>query len=214
MKTVFKLVAALLLLSLIDEISGHGYLWDPVNRASRWRTDRSAPINYNDNGMWCGGYGVQWGSNGGKCGLCGDNYADPTPRANEIGGTFGQGTITKSYKAGTVINVIVRLTANHKGYYYFRICNLDVERESEACFERYKVLTASGASTYPLDSTAAKDYIVALQLPPNLSCNHCVLQWTYVAGNNWGYCDDGTGGRLGCGPQEHFRTCSDIQITK
>ena len=37
------------------------------------------------------------------------------------------------------------------------------------------------------------------------------LQWTYVAGNNWGNCPDGSSG-LGCGPQEHFRSCADIQI--
>lgn len=38
------------------------------------------------------------------------------------------------------------------------------------------------------------------------------MQWTYIAGNNWGYCNGGEGA-LGCGNQEHFRACSDIQIT-
>lgn len=33
-----------------------------------------------------------------------------------------------------------------------------------------------------------------------------------IEGNTWGQCEDGTSG-LGCGPQEHFRTCSDISIT-
>ena len=42
------------------------------------------------------------------------------------------------------------------------------------------------------------------RLPLDLVCEQCILQWTYVAGNNWGDCDDGTSG-LGCGPQEHFR---------
>ncbi len=37
------------------------------------------------------------------------------------------------------------------------------------------------------------------------------FQWTYVGGNNWGTCDDGEN-RPGCGPQEHFRACADIQI--
>lgn len=40
----------------------------------------------------------------------------------------------------------------------------------------------------------------------------CIIQWTYVAGNNWGICEDGTSGN-GCGPQETFRGCSDIAIT-
>ena len=38
------------------------------------------------------------------------------------------------------------------------------------------------------------------------------LKWTYVCGNNWGECGDGTQG-VGCGPQEWFRACSDIRIS-
>jgi hypothetical protein len=38
-----------------------------------------------------------------------------------------------------------------------------------------------------------------------------VLQWKYIAGNNWGQCADGTGA-VGCGPQEEFRACSDISV--
>jgi len=44
-----------------------------------------------------------------------------------------------------------------------------------------------------------------------VSCEQCILQWTYTAGNNWGVCANGTGD-LGCGPQETFRACSDIRI--
>lgn len=40
-----------------------------------------------------------------------------------------------------------------------------------------------------------------------------MLQWRYVAGNNWGRCADGTEA-IGCGPQEEFRACSDIAIGK
>ena len=47
---------------------------------------------------------------------------------------------------------------------------------------------------------------------PNLECSQCILQWTYTAGNNWGVCLDGSG-TLGCGPQETFRSCSDITIS-
>jgi hypothetical protein len=46
-----------------------------------------------------------------------------------------------------------------------------------------------------------------------LECQHCVLQWKYVAGNNWGICSDGSGA-VGCGEQEEFRACSDIAIGK
>lgn len=205
------LLVALALANLFADTSGHGMLMDPVNRASRWRFDTSSPRDYNDMEGFCGGFAVQWNQNGGKCGLCGDNYANPTPRAHELGGTFGQGVIVKSYARGSKILVSAKLTANHRGYFYFRLCNLDVGRESEACFELNKIKFTDGSDTYLLPSTAPGDYSVSIQLPSNLVCNHCVLQWTYVAGNNWGYCSDGSG-KLGCGPQEHFRTCSDIRI--
>lgn len=38
-----------------------------------------------------------------------------------------------------------------------------------------------------------------------------MLQWRYIAGNNWGMCSDGTGA-VGCGAQEEFRACADINI--
>jgi Lytic polysaccharide mono-oxygenase, cellulose-degrading len=212
MSTKLKILCAVLLVNLVDEISGHGMLMDPVNRASRWRKDGSNPRDYDDMQGFCGGFTVQWSQNGGKCGLCGDNFSDAMPRTHELGGKFGVGVITKTYTQGATIPVTVKITANQKGYFYFKICNLDVEAESEACFERYKVPTTVGIN-WPLTSAAAQDYLVYLQLPSNLNCNRCVLQWTYVTGNNWGFCGDGTG-RLGCGPQEHFRTCSDIRINK
>ena len=208
----FKFLLAFLLLNLLDEISGHGMLMDPVNRASRWRFDSTAFADYNDMEGFCGGFLVQWQQNQGKCGLCGDNYRDSTPRKHELGGHYGQGVIVKSYKRGSVIEVTAKITANHYGYFYFKICNLDAESETEACFERNKIPISTGALSYPLPSSSTGDFKVSLRLPSNLICNRCVLQWTYVAGNNWGVCPDGSG-RLGCGTQEHFRTCSDIRIT-
>jgi hypothetical protein len=181
MNSKVKILGALLVAILVDEIAGHGMLMDPVNRASRWKVDGSNPRDYNDMEGFCGGFNVQWSQNGGKCGLCGDNYSDARPRRHELGGMFGAGVIMKTYKQGATIPVTVKLTANHKGYFYFKICNLDNEVESDACFERYSVATSAGP-TWPLTSNEAKDYIVTLQLPSNLYCNHCVLQWTYVCG--------------------------------
>ena len=31
-------------------------------------------------------------------------------------------------------------------------------------------------------------------------------------GNNWGKCADGVTGAVGCGPQETFRGCADVEI--
>lgn len=45
-KLAFFVLAALV--SVVHETSGHGYMLDPVNRASRWRVDGSTPRDYND----------------------------------------------------------------------------------------------------------------------------------------------------------------------
>lgn len=210
---MIKIAFVLVIVAFADRISGHGMLIDPANRASRWRILGSGPVDYNDMEGFCGGFQVQWGTHNGKCGFCGDNFGDSTPRAHELGGLYGLGPIVKSYKRGATIPITARITANHRGHFYFKICNLDADKsESEACFERYSVLIANGSPTYLLQSTEAKDYTLSIKLPSDLVCNHCVLQWTYVAGNNWGFCADGKTGALGCGPQEHFRNCADISI--
>jgi hypothetical protein len=210
-KNLNFLIAVSLLAVFFDGVIGHGMVLDPVNRASRWKVSpwtNSAPRDYNDMEGFCGGYFVQWGQNGGLCGVCGDDYSLKTPRPHELGGTYGQGVIVKSYKQGQTIEALVRLTASHMGYFSFKICNLDAENETDGCF-KYVIYTASGSDKTTVTGTG--DYKVLLRLPSGLKCNKCVLQWTYTAGNNWGWCGDGTG-KLGCGPQETFRTCSDIQI--
>merc|ERR1719206_1142557 len=48
-------------------------------------------------------------------------------------------------------------------------------------------------------------------LPYGLTCSQCVMQWTYYTGNTWGQCANGTEG-MGCGYQETFLNCADVQI--
>lgn len=202
--------------SILSLTNGHGMSWNPIARGSRWRFNTSAPVNNDDAGLWCGGFGTQFWQNGGKCGLCGDNFADKVPRRHELGGLYGEGVIVGSYSSGQPTKVDIKITVNHRGHFYFDICNLDelfnlgAKYEQEECFKRIK--TVRGEDTWVLPSTEAKIYTVDLAFP-NIVCKHCVFRWTYVAGNNWGQCSDGTGA-MGCGAQEHFRTCSDISILR
>lgn len=206
------LVSIILILDLINETRGHGMVVVPPGRGSRWRTDRTAPINYDDNGSNCGGFANQWYTYNGLCGICGDAYQDKTPRAHELGGKYGGlGVIVANYTKGSAIKVTVKITANHLGKFKFDICNVDKANESEECFEKYQLLTTDGKTEYEIGSTVG-DILVYLRLPSTLTCKHCVLRWTYISGNNWGFCS-GTFGKLGCGPQETFRTCSDIRIS-
>ncbi|XP_055908634.1 uncharacterized protein LOC129943316 [Eupeodes corollae] len=200
-------------LVLINEIHGHGMMLDPVSRSSRWRYDKTAPINYDDNGLFCGGFNAQWFRNNGKCGLCGDGFDDPRPRANEIGGKYGQGVITKVYSPSQNAKLGIKITTNHLGFFYFHICNLDkFKQESEDCFSANKIKFDDGSLKMYIGTKSGMIY-PTIVLPKGLTCKHCVLRWNYQAGNNWGPCGNGTSA-LGCGPQENFKGCSDISITK
>lgn len=125
---------------------------------------------------------THWNTNGGRCGFCGDDYRQQTPRAHEHGGTFGQGVIVNSYSSGGILPVEIRITANHAGHFEFSLCNMDYGGESEDCFNQNRLRLANGADKYPVQSGVLGLYNVELQLPAGLSCRHCVLRWIYVAG--------------------------------
>ncbi|XP_034488223.1 uncharacterized protein LOC117792272 [Drosophila innubila] len=207
------LLSVVLLLAIgLHQIDAHGMMLSPPSRSSRWRFDSSAPANYGDNELFCGGLSTMT-NNGGKCGLCGDNYATAPPRPNELGGQYGgSGVITRSYAAGNSIKVGIRLSANHLGHFEFHLCNLDAfGRESEECFNQNRLRFPDGSDRLNIGSQRG-DFDVTILLPQGLTCNRCVLRWTYIGGNNWGYCSNGSGA-LGCGPQETFKNCADVRVS-
>lgn len=134
------------------------------------------------------------------------------PRDNELGGKYGSsGVIVKTYENAYTIDVGVQITANHLGYISFELCNLDeFSNESEECFIKYPLKFADGSDKYYI-GTYVGWIDSTIVLPSGLACEHCILRWTYTAGNNWGICEDGTGA-MGCGSQETFKSCADIRI--
>lgn len=64
---------------------------------------------------------VQWKKNGGKCGVCGDAY-NARVKLYEVGGPYATGFITETYQQGQQIDVMVELTAPHRGKFFFKIC--------------------------------------------------------------------------------------------
>ncbi|KOC61996.1 hypothetical protein WH47_05885 [Habropoda laboriosa] len=208
----FLLITCLLGIAL-REIHGHGMMMDPVSRSSAWRKGYPVEPNYTDNQLFCGGYNVQYNQNHGKCGECGDDYAMPRPRPNENGGIYGLGISVRNYTVGQIVNVKVKLTANHLGTFRFHLLELhNIHHvETEEGFDEYPLKLADGGYEVQVPSTKM-DFDIPVRLPAELVCEHCVLRWTYRAGNNWGDCDDGTS-RLGCGPQETFRNCADVSIS-
>ena len=82
---------------------------------------------------------VQYNLNHGRCGICGDAFSDPSPRPNEAGGKYGRGIIARTYSQGDVITVTVRITANHLGYFTFKLCpNDNVKKEvTQECLDKH-----------------------------------------------------------------------------
>jgi len=197
----------------IAGVNGHGRFMKPVSRSSVWRVPefqgQNPPPNYDDNQLYCGGI-HQADDPGSNCGVCGDPKSQASPRDNERGGKYAKGIITGRYNAGQVIDVEVDLTTSHLGNMEWRLC-ADANDESQECFNRHVLQLADGSGTkYPAGPTGM--YRTRVKLPDGVRCNHCVIQWNYRAGNNWGDCGDGTT-KPGCGPQETFRGCSDVTIS-
>jgi hypothetical protein len=102
-----------------------------------WRYGFDNPPNYSDSGMFCGGFQHQVSLDG-KCGICGDAW-DIIPRPHEApGGKYANGIITGNYVSGQIIEVSVLITANHKGYFVFKLCeNNDISQDKDqSCFDK------------------------------------------------------------------------------
>jgi hypothetical protein len=78
---------------------------------------------------------------------------------------------------------VAHITANHKGHFEFRLCPLEnkMELETEECFAKYPLKVEGGGTSYYLPQSTIGDFAVDVTLP-DIKCEQCVLQWTYVTG--------------------------------
>ncbi|KAK3094589.1 hypothetical protein FSP39_003699 [Pinctada imbricata] len=193
-------------------VASHGRLIEPPGRSTMWRYGFDTPVNYNDNQLFCGGKSHQYNVNGGKCGVCGDPYDGA--RENEAGGKYATGTISRCYNnTPSPLVVRVHITANHLGYFEFRLCphdNTSTPVEQECLDQHLLKLYGSEDTRYHIGSDV-RVYEVQLYIPENITCRQCVLQWKYNTGNSWG-CDGNGECGMGLGQQEQFYGCADISI--
>jgi len=142
----------------------------------------------------------------GNHGICGDPYADATPRKHEAGGKYWTGEIAGTYEQGGLINITTVVTTYHKGRFGYRICKIDgnsvaseTAQLTEECFNNNVLVQADvpgaqapGDRWQHLGATHAEGYQgtfeAVYQLPKNLVCDgvhsRCVLQWYYLTGNS------------------------------
>ncbi|GFO22686.1 cell wall integrity and stress response component 4-like [Plakobranchus ocellatus] len=191
----------------------HGRLWDPPSRSTMFRRGFNVPANYDDNQLFCGGLQHQI-SQGYRCGVCGDPWDGV--RENEAGGRYATGQISRAYYQGGVINITVHLTANHKGFFEFKICpvNDPAVRATKECLNSHNLTMEDGSGTRFGITTEMGNGMITTSwvLPSDVTCSQCVLQWRYHAGNSYGRNRDDGRECVGCGYQEEFYGCADIQI--
>jgi hypothetical protein len=166
-------------------VFGHGMMIDPVNRASRWREGFAGPKEYTDNQLNCGGRNTQWAEHNGKCGVCGDEYGIANPRFQYPGAFATNPPIVKTYQQGQQIDVKVRITANHLGYFTFRLAPLVKQPITQNELDKTILKMPNEETNWQLPADETGVFTIRLQLPQGVACNHCVLQWWYTTGNNW-----------------------------
>jgi hypothetical protein len=100
----------------------------------------------------------------------------------------------REYGRGDNISIQVNITAYHKGYFEIELC--PTYPESEDCFV--------GIHHFSIENTSLEGgnptYYFDAQLPPNVTCERCVLRWFWVTNNSPGL------------PPEFFINCADISI--
>ncbi|XP_068681917.1 uncharacterized protein [Montipora foliosa] len=209
-KAHFKI---LFLLSLVSSVVGHGRLIDPPSRNSAWRFGFPNPPHYTDNELNCGGFNVQWKTNGGKCGVCGDPYHEKN-QPHIWPGKYANGIKTKTYREGQEIEVLIEITSNHKGTFFFRIGELKSEPITEKQLV-YQLKQPDGSVSWELPEGSGNDvFKIKLKLPAGLTCSRCVLRWWERTGNNWGCANPSNCGQGGNPKQETFVNYADVAIIK
>ena len=83
-------------------------------------------------------------------------------------------------------STVVCISANHLGWFEFRICpNKNIKEDAtHECLDRYLLPLADGSGTR-LPVTKSMNHInVKLRLPSSLTCSQCVFQWKYNTGKS------------------------------
>ena len=80
---------------------------------------------------------------------------------------------------------MVDITANHRGYFEFKLCpsRNDKKEVLQECLNKHTLKIVNTSNTgYFVGNHGNSRVTLSLQLPKSLTCKRCVLQWTYTAG--------------------------------
>lgn len=217
-----KILVVLLVSMYLQDIrvSGHGRLNLPASRVSAFRHGFNTPPHWSDMETHCGGAHFDKMTPS-TCNICGGR---PGTRSLMAPGKYGTGTITGEYRSGGTIKLKYQGTASHCGYYIVKLCKNNNPKKdicTQADFDRLilkvkgpgvnrGIQFSDGANTYPYGACSGGHRDTwEVKIPNDVSCDHCILQVDWKAGNQ-GRCISDTD--CPAKRQEHFVTCSDIRI--
>ncbi|KAL5019657.1 hypothetical protein ScPMuIL_002549 [Solemya velum] len=225
---ILWILEAVVVLVFLPRADCRGRMIEPPQRSSLWRFYDSAPINYDDHSLNCGGYWRHMFVNRGRCGVCGDSWDTRRPRPNEAGGKYATGFIPRTYfAADRFIDVKLEVTSSIGGYFEFRLCpNNDVNKPvTQGCLDRGLLKIKGHGYRYyiPRFPYGLCRHQLKLKIPRNMACSQCVLQWKWHGSHYWGPCHyglrygfgyefDDDDYYTGCGAQEEYYNCADIRI--
>ncbi|KAK3577339.1 hypothetical protein CHS0354_008435 [Potamilus streckersoni] len=122
------------------------------------------------------------GVTAGKCGVCGDPYNET--QDHDDNGRFASGIIVRSYQEGLYVNITFFTSGRTLGYVEFRLCprNSTDYSLNQMCFDMFPLWIVESDSLRFYLGSRGGIYDVHVLLPSGISCEKCVLQWTYVQG--------------------------------
>mmetsp|Transcript_24412 Transcript_24412/g.44236 ORF Transcript_24412/g.44236 Transcript_24412/m.44236 type:complete len:395 (-) Transcript_24412:171-1355(-) len=177
-----------LLFLLPSLVAGHGYLSDPPARNLGGTKTQSCPHCGNGNGV-CGD-GGQWARD--------SDYVN-----------FYRGS-QKTYTAGSVVPVEVKITAHHKGHFEISICDRVITSavtDAQACLDKWILERASPEEAgltdcqpndarggcQPVDPRHPERFYLPpgsgtykwyVKVPAGLVCEVCTMQWRWWSANS------------------------------
>jgi hypothetical protein len=185
----------ILFLILPTLIHAHGFLCSPASRNAAWACGYPKALkNYDLMALNAGGvYRVYpWYPDLREAvwGVCGDPAeSDQQHQPHSACGLYDIGP-TARFESGSETRVQVNITAYHRGFFEIQLC--PTYPEYEACF--------TTITNFSIHDIVQPSYEIPVTLPPNITCERCVLRWFYTTGNSPGY------------PPEIFLNCADITI--
>lgn len=99
-------------------------------------------------------------------------------------GGGGATAYCNGFKKICTSQVGIQLTASHLGNFQFKICshNNPTVPVSQECLNQHR-LNLAGTNEHHFYPEETGYYEIELQLPQDMTCSQCILQWHYTAGN-------------------------------